>query len=82
MPILILDWDSPKRELQFELDYLKSLSTQQRFKTMIKRSNEVKEMLIRYGYRKPVETIERASGKIRRDRSKRVSRSRLRARNT
>ena len=81
-PILKLDRDDPKRELEFELDYLMSLTTQQRFEMMIKRSNEVKEMLIRYGHRKSVETIERAPGKVRRDRRQRVSRTRVRPRNT
>ena len=55
-PILILDHDDPEREFEFELKYLMSLTTQQRFEMMIKRSNDVKEMLIRHGYRRPVDS--------------------------
>jgi hypothetical protein len=52
--------DQPKRELEFELDFQASLTTQQRFEMMFKRSDQIKEMLIRHGYRKPVEIIKRS----------------------
>ena len=58
-PILKLDHDDEERERAFELDYLLSLTTQQRLEMMEKRSNEIKRMLIRYGHRKPVEIIKR-----------------------
>ncbi|MBI3913005.1 MAG: hypothetical protein HY327_02230 [Chloroflexi bacterium] len=79
--ILILDHDDPKREFEFELEWLMSLTTQQRFEMMISRSNEIKEMLIRHGHRKPIEIIKRPSGQVRRHRRKRVSSTRLHARN-
>ena len=49
----------PKRELQFELDFQSSLTTQQRFEMMFRQSNIMKEILIRNGYRKPFEIIKR-----------------------
>ncbi len=66
--ILILDHDDPKREFEFELEWLMSLTTQQRFEMMIQRSNEINEMLIRHGHRKPVEIIKRPSSQVRRHR--------------
>jgi hypothetical protein len=58
--ILLVKGDQPKRELEFELDFQASLTTQQRFEMMFKRSDQIKEMLIRHGYRKPVEIIKRS----------------------
>ena len=55
--ILLVKGDQPKRELEFELDLQASLTTKQRFEMMFKRSDQIKEMLIRHGYRKPVEII-------------------------
>ncbi len=80
--ILVLDHDDPEREFEFELDWLMSLTTQQRFEMMLKRSNEIKEMLIRHGHRKPVEIIKRPSSKIRGNRRHRISTSRIQSRNT
>ncbi|MGB9721635.1 MAG: hypothetical protein ACPL28_09170 [bacterium] len=48
-----------KKELQFELDFQSSLTTQQRFEMMFRQSNIMKEILIRNGYRKPFEIIKR-----------------------
>jgi hypothetical protein len=58
-PILKLDHDDEERERAFELDYLLSLTTRERFELMIRRSDEIKRMLIRYGHRKPVEIVKR-----------------------
>jgi len=58
--ILLVKGDQPKRELEFELDLQASLTTKQRFEMMFKRSDQIKEMLIRHGYRKPVEIIKRS----------------------
>ena len=58
-PILKLDHDDEERERAFELDYLLSLTTQQRLEMMEKRSNEIKRMLIQHGHRRPVEIIKR-----------------------
>lgn len=58
-PILKLDAHDEDQERTFELDYLLSLSTKERFQMMIQKSNEIKRMLIRHGYRKPFEIIKR-----------------------
>jgi len=57
--ILQLKMDSEKQELQFELDFQASLTTQERFDMMFKMSSIIKELLISNGYRKPVEIIQR-----------------------
>ncbi len=53
------DDDDTERELAFELVYLRSLTTQQRFDLMFRRSREIAEVLLRRGYRKPVEVVKR-----------------------
>ena len=58
-PVLKLDDHDEERERAFELDYLLSLSTRERFRMMIEKSNEMKRTLLRHGYRKPVEIIKR-----------------------
>jgi len=57
--ILKLAQHDPQRELEFEIDYLLSLTTQQRFEMMFKKSNEMKRILLRLGHRKPIEIIKR-----------------------
>ena len=57
--ILKLPNDDPEREREFELDFLLSLTTRQRFEMMTSRSREVMRTLIRHGHRKPVETVKR-----------------------
>ena len=47
------------RELQFELDYQRSLTTAQRFEMMFRKSREMAEELIRRGHRRPVEVVKR-----------------------
>ncbi len=61
-PILKLSSHDEERERTFELDYLLSLSTKERFQMMIQKSDEIKRMLIRHEYRKPVEVIKRKYG--------------------
>lgn len=61
-PILKLSSHDEERERTFELDYLLSLSTKERFQMMIQKSDEIKRMLIRHEYRKPVEVIKRECG--------------------
>lgn len=61
-PILKLNYHDEERERTFELDYLLSLSTKERFQMMIQKSNEIKRILIRHEYRKPVEVIKRKCG--------------------
>ncbi len=58
-PILVLDHDDEEKELEFELAFLRSLTTQERFDLMFQRSREMAEMLLRHGYRKPSEITER-----------------------
>jgi len=51
--------EDEERELEFELDYLASLTVQERFMLLFQRAREIQEMLLRYGYRKPFEIVER-----------------------
>ena len=58
-PMLVLDHDDEEKELEFELAFLRSLTTQQRFDLMFQRSREMAEILLRHGYRgsaSPAET--------------------------
>ncbi len=57
--ILVLAEADDERELAFELAYLRSLTTQQRFELMFRRSREMAEMLFRHGHREPVAIIKR-----------------------
>jgi hypothetical protein len=57
--ILKLETDDPAAELKYELDFMASLTIQQRYDMMLQRSNEIKEMLIKNGHRKPSEIIKR-----------------------
>jgi hypothetical protein len=59
MPVLILEKDDENREIEFELRYLKSLTTKERFFIMQKKSDEMKKMLRKRGYRKPAEIVKR-----------------------
>ncbi len=59
-PIWKLDADDEKKEQELELAYQRSLTTQQRFEMMFRRSREMAEMLERRGYRKPFEVIKRS----------------------
>ncbi len=66
MPIMKLARHDAKRELAFELDYLAFFSTSKLFARMVQRSNEIKEMLIRYGHREPVAIIKCPARSLRR----------------
>lgn len=57
--VLKLKRHNCKKELNFELDYQLSLTTQERFKMMFEKSNMIKEILLRNGYRKTFEVIKR-----------------------
>jgi hypothetical protein len=59
MPVLMLEKDDENREIEFELRYLKSLTTKERFFIMQKKSDEMKKMLRKRGYRKPAEIVKR-----------------------
>ena len=57
--ILALEADDEERELAFELAYLQTLTTQQRFALMFRRSREMVELLLRHGHREPVAIVKR-----------------------
>ncbi len=59
-PVWKLDTDDEEKERELELAYLRSLTTQERFEMMFRRSREMAEMLERRGYRKPFEIIKRS----------------------
>lgn len=59
MPVLKLEKDNENREIEFELVYLKSLTTKERFFMMQKKSDEMKKMLRKRGYRKSTEIVKR-----------------------
>lgn len=58
--ILILAEDDADAELAFELAYLRSLTVQERFTLMFRRSREIAEVLIRNGHREPAAIFERS----------------------
>ncbi len=58
--ILVLASDDDEQELAFELAYLQSLTIQERFDLMFRRSREVAELLERHGHRSTPAIIKRA----------------------
>ncbi len=58
-PILKLKKTNESKEIQFELDYLSSLSSKDLLAMTLKASKHVMETLIKYGHRKPFEIIKR-----------------------
>ena len=59
-PVLKLESDDEEKELEFELAYQRTLTTQQRFELMFRKSREIAEMLLRHGHRKPFEIVKRS----------------------
>jgi len=59
MAVLKLEKDDERKEIEFELDYLTSLTTQQRFQMMIQKSREMVLLLRRNGHRKSTQIIKR-----------------------
>ncbi|MFO7866281.1 MAG: hypothetical protein R6V02_05650 [Candidatus Aminicenantes bacterium] len=57
--ILVLDRDNEKEEIEFELNYLSTLSTQERFALMIEKSRELKTNLEKNGHRRTPTVIKR-----------------------
>ena len=57
--ILKLAADDPDRELEFELADLRSLTTQERFSLMFRKSRELADALAQHGHRKPVALVKR-----------------------
>jgi len=60
MPILKLKHHDEDRELEFELEYQKTLTVQQRFEMLEERRRFFQQQLLRYEYRKPFEIIKRS----------------------
>ncbi len=58
-PILKLKKHNEEKELEFELKYLLSLTTRQRFEMMFKKSEEMRRLLGKSGHRKTFEIIKR-----------------------
>jgi hypothetical protein len=59
MAVLKLEKDNDRQEIKFELDYLASLTTQQRFQMMAKKSREMILLLKQNGHRKSTQVIKR-----------------------
>lgn len=57
--VLKLSVDDPERELDFELVYQRSLTTQERFTLMFRKSRELADSLVRHGHRKPLAVVKR-----------------------
>ena len=59
MAILKLDKHNEDKEIEFELDYLTSLTTQERFELMFRKTKEMLSLLKRNERRKTTEVIKR-----------------------
>ncbi|MCG2676906.1 hypothetical protein L6386_01515 [bacterium] len=57
--ILKLDEDKPDKELEFELNFLQSLTTKQRFQMMFQKTKEMLDLLEKSGHRRPSQIIKR-----------------------
>ncbi len=57
--ILVLKEPDEKKEIEFELNYLSSLSVNQRFLLMQKKSQELISNLVKNGHRKTSQIIKR-----------------------
>ena len=57
--LLLLKKDDEKREIEFELKYLLSLTVQERFQLMLKKSREMLALLEQNGHRKAAEVVKR-----------------------
>ena len=62
MAILKLDEHNEEEEIEFELDYLTSLTTRQRFELMFRKNRELRSLLKRDKSRKTTEIIKRKPG--------------------
>ena len=58
-PILKLDDHDEEREIDFEISCLLSLTIQERFQLMFKKSKEVIDLLEKNGHRRPSQIIKR-----------------------
>lgn len=60
--ILKLSRHNSKKEIEFELNYLASLSVRQRFVMVLKKTKEMLDLLEKSGHRRPFEVIKRTQG--------------------
>ncbi|OGX37654.1 MAG: hypothetical protein A3G91_04555 [Omnitrophica WOR_2 bacterium RIFCSPLOWO2_12_FULL_50_9] len=59
MAVLKLSKHDENREIEFELKYLLSLTTRQRFQMMFKKTQEMRRLAGKYGYGKTTQIIKR-----------------------
>ncbi len=59
MAILKTRTDDERAEIEFELDYLASLTTQQRFAMMLRKSHEMASLGKRHGSRRTTQIVKR-----------------------
>jgi hypothetical protein len=59
MPVLKCKKYDENKEIDFEISFLKSLTTKERFYMMLKKSEEMKMMMRKHGYGKSSEIIKR-----------------------
>lgn len=59
MAILKLNKHNTKKEIEFELKFLRSLSVKERFEMMFRKTKEMLNLLEKNGYRRPFEIIKR-----------------------
>jgi len=57
--ILLLKEDNEEKELEFELEFQRSLSVEERYRMLIERMKLINQILIQYGHRKPFEIVKR-----------------------
>ncbi len=60
--ILKLSGPDEKKEIEFELNYLASLTFEDRLKMMKERSREMLRQMVEHGHRRPFEVVKRTSG--------------------
>jgi hypothetical protein len=58
-PVLKLDNHNEEQEIEFELSWLLSLSLQERFQLMLKKTKELIDLLERNGHRRPAQIVKR-----------------------
>lgn len=59
MPVLKLRQHDENREIEFELRYLLSLTTKQRFQMMLKKTQEMRRLAGKHGYGKATQILKR-----------------------
>ncbi len=57
--VLKLNRHNPKKEIEFELRYLKMLSVKKRFEMMVRKTKEMVRLLEKSGRRRPFAVIKR-----------------------